>query len=135
MLAGLRGRRSAWRGVVALSWAALTVAHLVADDVLTTVLWGLGGLAWGWSWWASPEPHLRRVTADTLLVHRGLRTRAVSRADVLDVQPEHAAGYGLELTVRDADPVTLPGTALRFSVAAEQAAALRRWAGLDGPVS
>lgn len=67
--------------------------------------------------------------ADVLPVQHGLRTHAVPRVDVLDVQPTYLGGYGLVLTLRDADPVELPGTALRFSVAAVPAGALRRRAG------
>jgi hypothetical protein len=130
VLSGLRGRRSVWQAVVAVLWAALAVMHLVVEQRWLAIAWGLAALLFGWTWWAGPQPQLRSVTDDALHVRQGLRTRTVQRADVLDVQPTYLGGYGLALTLRDAGPVELPRTALRFSVAAVQAGALRRWAGL-----
>ena len=121
--------RSAWRGVFATLWTALAIGYLIAGDVVQTTIWGLGALAWGLSWWA-PSSGFREVTSDALVLREGLRTRRVPRTDVVDVQPEHHGRYGLVVSLRDDDPVELSGTAPRFSVAAAQAAALRRWAGL-----
>ena len=137
VLAGLRGRRGVVPGVLAPLWAVLAAAQLAQGNGWLGLGYVLVALGWTWMWWVSPQPHVRAVTADALLVRRGLRTRSILRAELQEVRPKHLGDYGLALTLRDADRVELPGTAPRFSVAAAQAAALRRWAGLDGgpPVS
>ena len=99
--------------------------------------WWLGvgylvlGLIQGWVWWTNPQPRVRAITPDVLFVRRGLRTQEVPRADVVDVHPKHTGAYGLELSVRGGKRLRLVNTAPRFSVAEAQAAALRRWAGMD----
>jgi len=129
LLAGLRGRRLQWAyGLLALLCLVLGVGALILGRPGLTVGPVLGALGWGWSWWADPEPRLQEVTDEALLVRHGLRTRSIARSDIEDVAARY--GYGLVLTLRDADPVELAGTAPRFSVADAQAAALRRWAGL-----
>ena len=135
VLAGSRARRRVALGAFAVLWAVLAAGQLAQGNTWMGIAQGLLSLGWLWAWWVSPQPHVRAVTAEELLVRRGLPTRSIDRAQVSDVRPERSAGYGLVLTLRDADPVRLAGTALRFSVAAEQAAALRRWAGLDDTVS
>jgi len=135
-LAALRRvRRTPVWAVLAAVAAALAIAQLARGYTGPGLVWTVAALLYGWTWWAGPRPRLIDVTTDGLVLRRGLRTSSVPRADVLDVQPEHDRGYGLELTLRNADPLRLTGTALRFSVAAEQAAALRRWAGLEEPDS
>ena len=135
LLTGLRGRRRFAPAVFAPLWAVLAAAQLAQGNTLLGIAYVLLTLGWLWAWWVSPQPHVRAVTADALLLRRGLRTRSISRAELQDVTAKHLGDYGLLLTLRDADPVELSGTAPRFSVAAAQAAALRRWAGLDDPVS
>jgi hypothetical protein len=135
VLAGLRGRRRWGLGVLGLSWAALAVGQLAQGNGVLGAFQALLALAWAWLWWSSPEPHVRSVTDDALVLRRGARTESVPRSKLRDVQPKHLGSYGLLLTFQDGEPVALSSTAPRFSVAAAQAAALRRWAGLDEPVS
>ncbi|MFQ1004117.1 hypothetical protein [Modestobacter sp. SSW1-42] len=71
------------------------------------------------------------MTAQAILVRRGRRVQTITPADLLDVVPRYTGPYGLELTVRDAEPLRFDGTAQGFSIADAQAAALRRWAGRD----
>ncbi|CCH90911.1 protein of unknown function [Modestobacter italicus] len=130
LLAGVRSRRSTGHLFLAVFWTAGCVVQVVRDNTGNAVLWGLGAACWAWLWWSGSAPSLREVADDGLRVRRGLRTRLIPRSDVQDVQASYGTGYGLVLTLRDADPVTLAGTAPRHSVAAAQAAALRRWAGL-----
>ena len=132
LLAGLRRPpRSSWRGLLAGVWAVGAVLQLVQDHVVLGLLWALAALCWAWTWWVGPTPALRAVTDDALLVQFGVRARSIARSDVEDVQPRYSADNGVVLVRRDAGPVQLAGTALGSSVARAQAAALRRWAGLE----
>jgi hypothetical protein len=134
LLARLRGRRKTLPVVLGLLWAALAAGQLGQGHRWLAAAYAALALGWAWKWWVSPSPHVSGLTADVLWVRRGLRTQELAAADVLDVQPrsDTGTGYGLVLTLRDADPVLLPGTAARFSVAAEQASALCRWTGPAG---
>jgi hypothetical protein len=137
LLTGLRHRRGPLvPGLLALFWAAWTVERALQGSVWLAAGTAAAALAWSVAWWASPQPRVWGVTDEALLLRQGWRTRPVTRAEVRDVVPRQTGhtGYGLELRLRDADPVELAGTALRFFVAEAQAAALRRWAGLP-PVS
>jgi hypothetical protein len=130
LLARLRARRNPLPAFLGLLWAALAAGQLGQGNRWLAAAYAALVLGCAWKWWVSPSPHVSGLTADVLSVRRGLRTQELAAADVLDVQPRSDTGsaYGLLLTLRDADPVLLPGTAARFSVAAEQAGALRRWA-------
>ena len=133
VLAGLRHRRGPLLpGLLALFWAAWAVQRAVQGDVWLAAGTAAAALAWSVAWWASPEPRVWDVTADALLIRRGWRTRPITRTELQAVQPRQTGhtGYGLELYLRDAEPVELAGTALRPSLADAQAAALGRWAGL-----
>ena len=130
-----KASRSPVWAVLAAAAVTLAVVQLVRGDLGPGVVWAIATLCYGWTWWSGPHSRLRDVTADALVLRRGLRTRTVPRVDVLDVRAEHGGRYGLVLTLRGAHEVRLPATALRYSVAAEQAAALRRWAGVAEPVS
>jgi hypothetical protein len=134
LLARLRGRRNTLPLFLGLLWAALAAGQLGQGHRWLAAGYAALVLGCAWKWWVSPSPHVSGLAADVLSVRRGLRTQKLAVADVLDVQPwsDNGNGYGLVLTLRDADPVRLPGTAARFSVAAEQASALRRWAGPAG---
>ena len=135
LLAGLRHRRGpVVPGLLALFWAAWAVERLVQGHPWLAAGTSVVALAWAAGWWASPEPRVGGVTADALLVRRGRRTRPIARAELLHVEARQTGhvGYGLHVGLRDAEPVELANTALRFSRAEAQAAALRRWAGLDG---
>ena len=134
LLARLRGRHgSPFFLLLAVLWVLLGLGEAILGSPVMAVLAAVLSVTWGWRWWAGPEPTLRQVTDEARLVRRGLRTRTIARAEIADVQAKYSSGgYGLVLTLRGADPVKLAGTSLRFSVAATQAAALRRWAGLEG---
>jgi hypothetical protein len=133
LLASLHGRHgSVWHLALALMWAVSGVAQLGLGHVALGVVWELLALAWGARWWVGPQPSLRELTDDTLRLRKGIfETREIARSDVTDVQASYGSGYGLVLALRGADSVTLAGTAPRHSVAAAQAAALRRWAALE----
>jgi hypothetical protein len=133
LLAGLKGRHGpVWHLALAVLWAAGSVAQLVTGHPVLAALWGMLGAGWVVQWWVGRTPSLREVTDDALVVRTGLlRTRSIPRSDIEDVRASYGSGYGLVLGLRGAEPVTLAGTALRHSVAAAQAAALRRWAGLE----
>ena len=133
LLAGLRrrGRGSVWQLVVALVFLALGTAQAVTGTWWLGVGYLLIGVFHLWSWWVDPRARVRAVTAEGLLLQRGLRTQTVARIDLVDVHPRHTRAYGLELSVRGGKRIRLDGTAPRFSLADAQAAALRRWAGLD----
>jgi hypothetical protein len=133
LLASLRGRHgSGWHLALALMWAVSGVVQLVLGHVGLGVVWELLGLSWGVRWWLGPQPSLREVNDDALRLREGLfDSRVIPRSEIEDVQASYGSGYGLVLGLRGADPVTLAGTALRHSVAAAQAAALRRWAALE----
>jgi hypothetical protein len=111
-------------------WLALAVGSLLADDHVQGLLYGTLALSWAGQWWFDPRPQLAAVTADALLVRRGVRSRSIGRAELLGVRAVHTGAYGLELTVAREEPIRLVSTAPRFSVADAQAGALRRWAGL-----
>ena len=136
LIAGLlRRRRRVLRVVLAVAivgWLVVGVVLGSATQVAFAVLWGA---LWAAAWWAPVDAELRGLTDEALQVRHGRRTRTVARTDVVGVRPWYRGAYGLEVTVRGADPVWLHETAPRFSVADAQAAALRRWAGLDDPVS
>ena len=132
VLAGLRHRRGpVVPGVLALFWAAWAGERLVHGHLWLAAVTAVAALGWAVGWWASPEPRVWGATADALLVRRGWRTRPIARADLLHVEARQTGhvGYGLQLRLSDAEPLELQNTALRFSRAEGQAAALRRWAG------
>jgi len=132
LLSGLCGRkRSSWQLVLGATFAVGAVGQLAQGHSVPTVLFGLAALGYAVIWWAGPQPRLRAVTDDALLVRRGLRTRSIARAEIEDARARYGTGYGVLLTLRDADPIELTNAAPRFSVADAQAAALRRWAGLS----
>ena len=133
LLAGLPTRRRGpgWVLVLAVLWAALAVAQIAVGTRWVGVAYLVLAAGQVWAWWINPQARVRAVTADALLVREGLRTRTVPRTDLVDVHPKHTGAYGLELSVRGGRRLRLVGTAQRFSVAEAQAAALRRWAGID----
>ena len=83
------------------------------------------------AWWRDPRPRIRAVTSEAIMLRRNGLVQAITAADLVDVVPKCTGNYGLELTVRGDGPLRLDGTAPQFSLAAAQAAALRRWAGLE----
>ena len=133
LLAGLqrRGRGPVWQLIPTVIFLALGAAQWAVGTWWLGVGYLVLGLIQGWVWWTNPQPRVRAITPDVLLVRRGLRTQEIPRADVVDVHPEHTGAYGLELSVRGGKRLRLVNTASRFSVAEAQAAALRRWAGMD----
>ena len=134
LLAHLRHRRGPLvPGLLALFWAAWAVERALQGSGWLAGGTAVAALAWAAAWWASPLPRVRSVTADALLVRTGWRTRPIPRTQLRDVQPRQTGhiGYGLQLGLGDAEQVELAGTAVRFSRAEAQAAALRRWAGLE----
>ena len=120
--------------MLALLWVAGAAGQLAAGEHVLGLLWAVSALGWAAQWWIDPGPRLTSVTDEALLVRRGVRTRAIPRADLRSVRALYTVGYGLELTLVDDELVQLANTALKYSVADAQAAALRRWAGLP-PVS
>ena len=81
--------------------------------------------------WRSSGTWLRRISPDALTVQRGRRRRTIARAELTGVEARHlGGGYGIVVHLLDGDPVEVPATARRFTVAAAQARELRRWAGL-----
>jgi hypothetical protein len=131
LLAGLRRRPPLWRLFPAVGWLPLAAVQLDRGDTGFAVAYLLLSAGWVAMWWAAPEPRVRSVTADALVVRRGWRMTTVSRVDVRDAQPLYGGRYGVTLVLEDSEPLALAGTAPRLSVAEAQAAALRRWAGLD----
>ena len=133
LLAGLRrrGRGPVWYALAAAICTALGIAQLLFVTWWVGVGYLVLGVLQAVRWWTDPRPRVRAVTAEAISVRRGRRTQMITPADLLDVVPRYTGPYGVELTVRGAGPLRLDGTAQRFSVAAAQAAALRRWAGLD----
>ena len=122
--------------VLALLWLTLAVGECVngryGPAAAHTVLAVISAAAYV----AAPGTWVRHTGSDGLTVQHGRRRRIVARSEVVGVDARHTrGGYGVELRLLDGDAVLVPGTALRFSVAAAQAAELRRWAGLAGPVS
>ena len=133
LLAGLRGRRQTWQGLLALMWTGLgAVQLLTSDETSLGITWLVVGVVGGWLWWISPQPHVRAVTADELVLRRGLvRSRSIARTEIADVTDEHAGAYGLRVTLHDGEEIVLLDTARQYDNAAAQAAALRRWAGVS----
>ena len=133
LLAGLPTRRRGpvWVLVLAVAWSALAAAQFASGGRWVGVAYLVLAAGQVWVWWTAPQPHVRAVTADALVVRQGRRTQSIPRADLVDVHPKHTGAYGLELSVRGGKRLRLVNTAPRFSVAEAQAAALRRWAGMD----
>ena len=133
LLAGLPTRRRGpgWLLVIAVVWAALAIAQITVGTRWVGIAYLVLAAGQAWAWWTNPQARVRAVTADALLLRQGLRTLTVSRDDLVDVHPRHTGAYGLELSVRGGKRIRLVRTASRFSVAEAQAAALRRWAGMD----
>ena len=131
LLADLRRLPSPWRLLPAVGWLPFAALQLDRGDTGWAVVYLLLSLSWVALWWAAPEPRVRSVTPDALVVRRGWRTVTVSRDDVRDAHPLYGGPYGVTLVLDDGAPLALAGTAPRLSVAEAQAAALRRWAGSD----
>ena len=131
LLADLRRRPPLWRLIPAVGWLPLAAVKLDQGDTGWAVAYLLLSVGWVALWWAAPEPRVRSVTAAALVVRRGWRTVTVPRADVRDAQPLYGGPYGVTLVLADDESLKLAGTAPRSSVAAAQAAALRRWASID----
>ena len=132
-LAGLCSRRlgPAWPLFLGIVFLLLGAGQALLGTLWIGVAYLVMGVGQLVTWWFDPRPSIRSMTPEAILVRRGRRTQTITPADLLDVVPRYTGPYGVELTVRDAEPIRLDGTAQMFSVAAAQAAALRRWAGLD----
>ncbi|WP_299953558.1 hypothetical protein [uncultured Modestobacter sp.] len=136
LLAELRGRRQWVLGMFAVVWLVLAALQLAGGNVWVGSAQVVLALAYAALWWFSPRPHVQSVTEEALVLRRStFCTRAIHRAQIDDVQAKYLGAYGLRLTLQDGETIDLPGRALQYEVAAAQAAALRRWAGLDDPVS
>ena len=133
LLAGLpqRGRGPVWQLVPAVGFLALGAAQWAVGTWWIGVAYLVLGVLNAWVWWTNANARVRAVTPDALLLRRGLRTDTIPRADLVDVHPKHTGAYGLELSVRGGERIRVANTAQRFSLAEAQAAALRRWAGID----